>query len=255
MTVTGTSERLAPPEPWTADRVALFIDLDGTLADIEARPQDVRPQAWRSALLRRLNRRLDGRLAVISGRTLEDVDRIVEGATPSVAAVHGLVRRRADGTVQAAPAHPGLRRARVELARFAAGHPGLAVEDKELGLALHYRRAPELAAEAIDTAQRIAQQTQLKLQLGDMVAELRTPGPDKGAAVAAFMTEPPFMGAVPIFLGDDLTDEDGFGAVEALGGLGVLVGPSRTTRAGRRLEDVGAVRRWLEAGLAEDEEA
>ena len=255
MTESGTFQRLAPPDPWTPDRSALFIDLDGTLAAIEARPQDVLPQAWRSRLLRRLNRRLDGRLAVVSGRTLEDVDRILEGAAPAVAAVHGLVRRSADGAVRTAATHPGLRLARRELARFAASCPGLAVEDKELGLALHYRRAPDQAAAAIATAERIARETGLKLQLGEMVAELRTPGPDKGQAVAAFMAEPPFMGATPIFLGDDLTDEDGFGAAEALGGLGVLVGPYRATRALRGLQDVASVRSWLEAGLLDGGDA
>jgi trehalose 6-phosphate phosphatase len=227
----------------------MFIDLDGTLAAIEPRPQDVRPEPWRSNLLRRLNTRLEGRLAVVSGRTLEDVDRILEGAAPAVAAVHGLVRRRADGVIETSAAHPALAKARQRLAALAEGHPGVSIEDKGLALALHYRREPTLATLAIATAERCAQELGLKLQLGRMVAELRTPGPDKGAAVRAFMAEPPFKGSRPIFLGDDLTDEDGFAAAEAQGGIGVLVGARRDTRAQRRLENTDAVARWLESGL------
>ena len=82
-----------------------------------------------------------------------------------------------------------------------------------------------------------------------MVAELRTPGPDKGDALAAFMAEPPFAGARPIFVGDDLTDEHGFAAAAALGGFGVLVGPARPTQARARLDDVEAVHAWLAAAV------
>ena len=253
MTATLASDGLAPPGPWDAERTALFLDLDGVLAAIEPRPQDVTPRPWRSRLLRRLLDRLDGRLAVISGRTLEEVDRILDGAVPAVGAVHGLVRRRSDGRLGEPPAIPGLARVHGALAEIAADHPNLVLENKGVAVALHYRMAPELGARVRTEADRLAREQGLKLQLGDMVAEVRAPGADKGAAVRAFMAEPPFKGALPIFLGDDLTDEDGFAAVEALGGLGVLVGPGRKTAARRRLADVAAVRAWLEAGLPTDE--
>jgi trehalose 6-phosphate phosphatase len=80
-----------------------------------------------------------------------------------------------------------------------------------------------------------------------MVVELRTPGQDKGQSVAAFLRERPFMGATPIFVGDDLTDEDGFAAAARLGGYGVLVGPMRPTAASYRLADTEAVTAWLES--------
>ena len=83
-----------------------------------------------------------------------------------------------------------------------------------------------------------------------MVVELRTPGADKGEALTAFMAQPPFQGATPVMLGDDLTDEDGFRAAAALGGHGVLVGPPRATAATWRLPDQGQVLDWLDA-LAE----
>ena len=247
-----SSVQEAPPRLADLGRIALFLDLDGTLASIEPRPDDVGPEAWRTALLKRLQAKLDGRLAVISGRTLEEVDRILEGAVIAVAAVHGLVRRRTDGSVLRADGHPALANARRQAADLAQAHPGILVEDKGLSLAIHYRLAPELAAQMTSEAEQIAGGSGLKLQRGDMVAELCTPGLDKGAAVAAFMTEPPFAGAAPVFVGDDLTDEDGFDAAETLGGMGVLVGPDRLTRASRRLAGAASVRAWLEAAVMED---
>jgi len=247
---------LPEPRPLPGfDTVALFLDLDGTLAAIKPRPSDVGPEAWRTALLRRLQEKLDGRLAVISGRSLEEVDRILEGAVTAVAAVHGLVRRRADGVVEQAPPAEGLPAARSVLDELAARHPGMVVEDKTLSVAVHFRQAPELADEVRREAEAIAADTGLRLQLGDMVAELCTPGFDKGSAVRAFLREAPFLAALPVFVGDDLTDENGFRAARAVGGVSVLVGPSRATAADLRLEDVAAVRAWLEASLMQDSPA
>jgi trehalose 6-phosphate phosphatase len=119
------------------------------------------------------------------------------------------------------------------------------VEDKTLGLAVHFRNAPEREGEVVDICRRVAATTGLVLQLGSMVAELRTPGADKGASVRAFMAEAPFHGATPVFVGDDLTDEDGFAAAAELGGYGVLVGEGRETSARYRLDSVDAVLKWI----------
>ena len=244
---------LPEPRPLPGFRdLALFLDLDGTLAAFEPRPEDVGPQPWRTGLLQTLQERLEGRLAVISGRSLEEVDRILEGSVAAVAAVHGLVRRHADGTLEQAPPAPGLEGARTRLEAVAAQHPGLLIEDKALSLAIHFRQAPELGAMVRQEAEAIAADAGLKLQLGDMVAELCTPGLDKGAAVRAFMREPPFLRAVPVFVGDDLTDEDGFMAARHFGGVSILVGPMRATAADMRLLNVEAVREWLEASLMQD---
>ena len=247
--------RLLPrPRPLPGfDGIALFLDLDGTLAAIEPRPEDVGPQAWRTDLLRRLGERLDGRMAVISGRSLEEVDRILEGAVIAVAAVHGLVRRRSDGIIEQSSPDPALGAARERFQTLCADFPGLTLEDKDLSLSVHYRQAPELAETVHKTAEAICAGTGLKLQLGHMVDEVRSPGLDKGGAVRAFMREAPFKGAVPVFVGDDLTDEDGFRAARALGGVSILVGVARATAADMRLEDVAAVRGWLEAALARDQ--
>ena len=236
-----------PPSRLALEGSALFLDLDGTLAPIAKRPEDVGPDRRRNDLLSRLAARMQGRLAVVSGRSLDDIDRILEGRVVCAAAIHGLVRRDTRGVVGEAPPHPGLASARASLKDFAAGDPRLLVEDKSLSLTLHYRLAPDRGQEAIDLAERIATITGLTLQPGDMVVELRTPGASKGDAIRAFMTEAPFKGAQPIFLGDDLTDEHGFFAVRQLGGYGILVGPERKTTATYRMEGVEAALTWLEA--------
>lgn len=237
-------EREAAPPALDPSATALFLDLDGTLAPIESHPDQVLADAGRTRLLQAAAQRLGGRLAVVSGRSLADLDRILEGAIPAAAAIHGLVRRTAAGAVLARPPHPGLNTARVMLDRLS-DRPGIVLEDKTLGLAVHFRKAPEREGEIVDICRRVAATTGLVLQLGSMVAELRTPGADKGASVRAFMTEAPFQGATPVFVGDDLTDEDGFAAAAELGGYGVLVGEARETAACYRLENVDAVLNWI----------
>ena len=237
---------LPPPPVDPPRRLALFLDLDGTLAPIMPRPDDVGPDPRRARVLGRARDALEGRLAVVSGRALTNLDYILGGAVPAIGAVHGLVRRGAGGEVIEREPHPGLADARRVLVELAHCERGLLFEDKGLSVALHYRNAPSCAEAVIEAAERLSQATGLVLQLGDMVAELRTPGADKGAAVTAFLREAPFLGATPVFVGDALTDEDGFAAVNRLGGFGVLVGQPRPTEARYRLEDTEAVFRWLE---------
>lgn len=235
-----------PPARLDLQGVALFLDLDGTLAPIAARPEDVRPDPRRTTLLERLDDRLEGRLAVVSGRPLGEIDHILEGRVTPVAAVHGLIRRDAAGAIGQAAAHPGLAAVRDRLMAFARQDPGLLIEDKGLSLTLHYRLAPKFGPAARDLAETLAAESGLAYQPGDMVAELRTPGASKGDSIRAFMSEQPFAGAMPVFLGDDLTDEHGFFAARALGGYGVLVGPERRTTARYRMADVDAALAWLE---------
>ncbi len=236
-----------PPERLALSGAALFLDLDGTLAPIAERPEDVRPDPRRTDLLQKLGVRLEGRLAVVSGRSLSEIDHILESRVTCVAAIHGLVRRDAQGVIGEAAPHPGLVAARAALREFAQRDARLLIEDKALSLTMHYRQAPDRAPEVIDLAERIATTTGLTLQPGDMVVELRTPGASKGDSIRAFMAEEPFRGARPIFLGDDLTDEHGFFAARQLGGYGILVGPARKTTATYRMEGVEAALTWLEA--------
>jgi trehalose 6-phosphate phosphatase len=250
MTIQQLTVEPSAPAPLRLAGMALFLDLDGTLAPIAGRPQDVAPDPRRTSLLERLSRTLDGRLAVISGRTLADIDRILEGRITPVAAVHGLVRRTPDGQVSQAAPHPGLAAAVQAFRAFASRDSGLIVEDKAgLSVALHFRQAPAEAQAARACAHEVASRTGLTLQDGSMVEELRTPGASKGDSVRAFMAAAPFAGARPVFVGDDATDEVGFAAARALGGYGVLIGPCRASEARYRLDGVEAALAWLEAAL------
>lgn len=248
------SADLSPPPLNLPRRAALFLDLDGTLAPIMPRPDDVGPDARRARVIARLRDRFEDRVAVVSGRSLPDLDHILSGGVSAIAAIHGLVRRTAAGGVVELQPHGGLEDARRILGELADCERGLLFEDKSLSVALHYRNAPACAEAVIEAAERLSQSTGLVLQLGDMVAELRTPGADKGSAVAAFLNEAPFVGATPIFVGDDLTDEDGFAAARRLGGFGVLAGQPRPTDARHRLDGPGDVLAWLER-LTETAEA
>jgi trehalose 6-phosphate phosphatase len=240
---------LPAPKPLRLQGTALFLDLDGTLAPIAARPQDVRPDPRRTQLMERLDEALEGRLAVVSGRTLADVDRILEGRVVAVAAVHGLVSRNADGRVTERAPHPKLGEAAERFRAFASRDSGLIVEEKGLSVALHFRLAQAHAEAARLCAEEVAADTGLALQHGDMVEELRTPGPTKGDSVERFLNVAPFAGARPVFVGDDATDEHGFEAVQARGGMGVLVGPPRPTHASYRILGVEEALAWLEAAL------
>lgn len=241
---------MAPPAPLALETVALFLDMDGTLAPIAPRPDEVRHDPRRSRLLGRLLEALDGRLAIVSGRSLADIDRILADVHPVVSAVHGLVIRTAEG-LTIGPVDPRqLDRARQVLAAFAAGDDGLLVEDKEISLALHYRLSPDRETEAVALVEGLAAELGWAFQPGRAVAELRPPGPDKGDSVRRLMEMAPFTGATPVFVGDDVTDEDGFRGAAELGGFGVIVGERPSMRASYRLADVEAVLSWLEGSLS-----
>jgi trehalose 6-phosphate phosphatase len=233
-----------------ARRVALFLDLDGTLAPFAATPLEVGPDAARTALVRRLALLLEGRLAVVSGRTLAEIDRILDGAAATAAGVHGLQRRLAGAPPRMAAPHPLLVDAVQFLAAFKREAPGTLLEVKPLSVALHYRNAPTAGPEVRRLAGAYAAKTGLLLQEGVMVVELLTPGTSKGDAVRDFMSSPPFRGATPIFLGDDLTDEAGFEAAADLGGYGVIVGSRQNTLAAGRIAGVPETLDWLDACCA-----
>lgn len=246
----GTAPQTLSAPPTDVRGLALFLDMDGVLAPLAPTPDEVGPDPRRTAILRRLAPALDGRLAIISGRTLSEIDRITEGASPSASGVHGLTIRRRDGSVATRPADPGVRSVVSAFDTFAATRPGVIVEDKGVSAGLHYRGAPDAAEAAEALARRLAGETGLAIQPGDLVFEVKTPGTDKGTALTTFMAEPPFAGGTPVMFGDDLTDEHAFRAAEVLGGFGVLVGPLRQTAARYRLDGVPEVLDWLESVAA-----
>jgi trehalose 6-phosphate phosphatase len=235
-----------PLPPTSLDGVALFLDFDGTLVELADTPDAIRVAPGLPMLLKRLSERLDGRLALISGRAIRDLERHLFCEGLAVSGSHGLELRLRDGSLVPLAAPRGLDEARGAVRTFAAGQNGLLVEDKPFSIALHYRRAPDREPDVRRFMDRLAAETQLHLQHGKMVVELRPPGADKGDAVRALMLEPEFAGARPLFVGDDETDEDAFRAAAALGGGGVLVGPERATAARWRLGGVPEVAAWLQ---------
>ena len=237
----------SPPAPPLSllSGAALFLDFDGTLVELAEAPDAIRVPGALHPLLQRLARVVDGRIGIVSGRAIADLDAHLGAGGIAVSGSHGLELRFADGSHMPVAPPPGLERARMAVREFAEDSPGLLVEEKPAGVALHFRQAPEREEEAAAFMAGLAAETGLALQSGKMVAELRAPGADKGDALRAFMAEPAFAGARPVFVGDDLTDEHAFVAAAAMGGAGILVGAPRATAAAWRLEDVAGVARWL----------
>jgi trehalose 6-phosphate phosphatase len=232
-------------------RPALFLDVDGTLVEIAPRPEDVRAGEALRGQLERLSRRLDGAVALVSGRSLADLDRLFEPLVLPAAGQHGVeLRPRAGTAVRAAFDEPALGRAGEVLRGFAARHPGLRLEDKGGALALHFRAAPLLESEVDDAMNALAKSLgpAFHVQRGLLVRELKPCVVNKGSAVRALMAGAPFAGRVPIAIGDDLTDLDAFQAAEELGGFGVAVGDR--VSAPWQLPGPRALRAWL-AMLAE----
>jgi trehalose 6-phosphate phosphatase len=230
---------------------SLFLDLDGTLLDLIDQPDKVVADAPLRDLLGRLTDRLDGRLAIVSGRSIAQMDAILGPIAHHVAisGSHGSEHRW-----RGVAAHPVRPRALDEAAErfrdFADAHAGVLIEDKSFGVALHYRMAPGIEADAQALAMALAETLDLQFQPGKMMAELRLPGGDKGKAVHSLMARAPMAGTRPYFLGDDDTDEPGFVAAQMLGGAGILVGSRAQTAATYALPDPAAVRVWLESLLA-----
>lgn len=239
------SAHLSSPPPLEPSSSALFLDLDGTIAEFRSRPGDVPHEPDFVKVLVRLQFAMAGRLAVLTGRSLAEVDRILGGSIASVAAVHGLVRRLPDGNVVRTPGTRSLTKARRSLRTLARSHDGLILEDKTSSIALHYRQLPDAEAAIRTRVDRIAAQTDLVVQNGSMVSEIRVKGPDKGTALKQFLEIEPFAGFRPVMIGDDLTDEHAFAAAAQMGGYGILVGAPRVTAARYGLPSVNDVRAWL----------
>ncbi len=242
-----------PTPPALSRGCALFLDIDGTLLELAERPDAARPDRAVTRLLPALREALGGAFALVTGRSISDVDRLFPGMALPVAGQHGCERRDAQGTLHLhAPSPDTLAQLRTLFTAFAQSHDGVLLEDKGHSLAIHYRQAPNLAGYVHKTVRETVAATGVKgyqLQPGKCLLELRPDGRDKGTAIVDFMDEPPFRGRRPVFVGDDRGDEHGFAVVDTLRGRSIKVGRGRT-RARYRLEDVTAVRRWLDALLA-----
>lgn len=235
-----------PPSLATMDHPSLFLDFDGTLVDLAPQPDAIRVAPHLISLLESVGRRLQGRLAIVSGRALADLDHYLPARALTLSGSHGGELRLAAAPANAPSAATFPKAAHLEALAFAAAH-GVFVEAKPLGFALHYRQAPDAGGAVQAFADTLGGRHGLAVKTGKMVTELMPPGIDKGKIVATLMAMPAFRNTTPVFIGDDVTDEDGFGAASAAGGFGVLVGAHRPTAAGAALPDVAAVHAWLGA--------
>lgn len=227
-------------------RFAIFLDFDGTVVEIADRPDAVRVDVATIRLLEALSEAADHALAVVSGRDIAVVDRMLHPLVLPVAGVHGLQRRDAAGKLHRAALEPSeLASAVISVEEAIGREPGVFIETKTGAVALHYRLRPELERRCRDIAERIVwRQPDLQLMQGKMVFEIRQQGSDKGDVIEAFLAEPPFKGRTPIFAGDDITDEIGFAIVNARGGMSIKIGES-STLARFRAADVRELHAWL----------
>ena len=238
----------SPPPP--ALDWCLFLDVDGTLLELTDTPSQTAADPEIKSLLREVWERLGGAVALVSGRTIATLDQLFAPLKLPSAGLHGVERRKAGGAVQGASfVDSQLDGARAAIKALVDANPGTLFEDKDRTLALHFRMAPQLAdimqRSIIDIAKPLG--TNYHIQGGKMLFEIKPRGFNKATAIKAFMNESPFSGRKPVFIGDDLTDQDGFAMVEALGGITIGVGDG--VRGQFYFEDVKAVRRWL-GGIA-----
>lgn len=236
----------ADPLPCVTPETALFLDFDGTLVSLAEQPELVHIPPGLTATLAALSGQLQGALALVSGRQLADLDGFLTPLKLPAASEHGAQRRRADGQCLSTPPadmQQVLQAAQDLLKR----HPGLKLEQKNRALSLHYRQAPELESLCLQLMREAVQRsTGLTLMHGKCVIDIKPAGVSKGTAIAAFMAEAPFAGRVPLFAGDDVTDEAGFEEVQRLGGQTIKVG-SGPTAARHRCASVSEFSRWLQA--------
>ncbi|WP_158498807.1 trehalose-phosphatase [Magnetospira sp. QH-2] len=231
--------------------LAFFLDVDGTLVEIAPTPDSVVVSPDLPDILERLSEAVDGALVVVSGRSIAQIDDLLKPAKLPAAGLHGLESREtALGKIMTPPVPPQMDQAVQAMKAFVEAHPGTLFEDKTHSLAIHYRRAPETEAAARDLAEAVMAELGAGYHIlaGKMVFEVKPDGADKGQAVTRFMALPAFAGRRPVFIGDDVTDEDGFAAVNALGGTSIRVGPAdRPTEAQTHVPSVSDLHRLLAA--------
>lgn len=206
-----SAQSLRPAPDW-----ALFLDADGTILRLRDTPDSVEASAHLLDVLELIARCLNGAVAPVSGRSIDDLDRIFVPHKLPTAGLHGLERRDAAGHVNRFPESQSLQALRGPLNDIGGNDDGVPVEDKSHALAVHYCKAPARAIEIQKFVEDLARPLAHELHVihGKMVSEIKPRHADKGSAIRDFMNEPPFMGRVPVFIGDDTTDEDGFAYCE-----------------------------------------
>ena len=233
------------------EHYCVFLDLDGTLVEIEDRPDDVQIDAATRQFVERLRDKVGRALALVSGRDIHVIDRLLYPLVLPVAGVHGLQRRDAAGRLHSPDIDQGVVEAiaaRLEAAFLS--EPGVVIERKTGAVAIHFRLRPDFEKKCHALARKIIRdRPDLHMIKGKMVCEIRMHGNDKGAVIATFLEERPFKGRKPIFVGDDTTDEPGFVAVNARDGVSIKIGEG-VTAARYRAANILELRNWLDGLMA-----
>jgi trehalose 6-phosphate phosphatase len=232
-------------------QTALFLDFDGTIADIAPAPDAVEVHGGTVHTLSVLQQHLGGAMAIITGRPVAEIDHFLHPLRIPVAGEHGAQCRLADGSMQSSITAPSLDQPLAAMERLRDAHTGLLIEHKPHSIALHYRHAPQLEDVCLEgLLPSLDSRDDLELLRGKCVLEVKAAGVDKGQAIRNFMGAAPFAGRVPFFAGDDVTDEAGFVAVQALGGHGIKIGEGPTA-ANHRCLSPAAFRGWLASARAQ----
>ena len=248
-------ERHMLPTIDSLEHYCVFLDLDGTLVEIEDRPEDVRIDEGTLRFIENLRDKVGRALALVSGRDIHVIDRLLYPLVLPVAGVHGLQRRDASGRLHTPVIDQSIVEAiAVEVETAFLAEPGVVIERKTGAVAIHFRLRPDFEKKCAALARKITRgRPELHLIKGKMVYEIRLHGNDKGAVIATFLEERPFKGRTPIFAGDDVTDEPGFVTVNARDGLSIKIGEDATA-AKYRAANIVQLRNWLD-GLAPGESA
>jgi trehalose 6-phosphate phosphatase len=236
---------------------ALFLDVDGTLLDFAETPDKVVVPPDLLDILWTLHNRLGGALALVSGRPVATLDRLFAPLRLPAAGQHGAELRATPlGEVVGTPPPSHLADVSAVLRRFATTHPGILVEDKNASVAVHYRRAPQFRdeLEAFTRAAIATNNEHMEILEAVMAFDVKLRSVDKGRAVGWFMQRPPFAGRLPVFVGDDHTDEFGFAAVSELGGHAIQVGTSRPRVTQWHIATPAELRGWLRLAVKGKEE-
>jgi trehalose 6-phosphate phosphatase len=236
---------------------AILLDIDGTLVDLAPTPREVWVAPGLAKTLNRLLKRTSGALALVSGRSLNDIDLIFAPEQFPAVGGHGAeMRLSTDSEAVASHAPPMDKELKLRLAAIAKLSPGILLEDKGYSLALHYRLAPHAEKaiyEAVSLIRADLPNAPIEVLPGKCVCEIKHSGFNKATGVRELMTHEPFKGRYPIFIGDDVTDEAVFGIMPDLGGLAFSVGRRAQGVAGH-FDEPRDVREWL-AHLLDDEAA
>jgi trehalose 6-phosphate phosphatase len=239
------------------DDCAILLDIDGTLLDLAPTPREVWVPPGLSKTLNRLLEKTSGALALVSGRSLNDIDLIfAPDQFPAVGGHGAEMRISADGEAVATHAPPMDKELKRRLAAIAKLSPGILLEDKGYSLALHYRLAPHAEKaiyEAVSLIRADLPNAPIEVLPGKCVCEIKHAGFTKATGVTELMTLEPFKGRRPIFIGDDVTDESVFAIIPDFGGLAFSVG-RRAIGVADYFDEPREVREWL-ARLVDDEAA